>query len=64
MFPQEIIRKKRDNHNLSAEEISFFIQGVTSGTIDASQIGSLTMAIFLNGNGTALAIQFFSLETL
>ena len=49
MFPQEIIRKKRDNHNLSAEEISFFIQGVTSETIDASQIGSLTMAIFLNG---------------
>lgn len=49
MFPQEIIRKKRDKHSLDNKEISFFIQGVTSGTIADSQTASLTMAIYLNG---------------
>lgn len=48
MFPQEIIRKKRNKSALSPEEISFFIQGITDGSIDNSQIGALTMAIFLN----------------
>ncbi|MDR1026607.1 MAG: thymidine phosphorylase, partial [Lactobacillus sp.] len=49
MFPQEIIRRKRDNHKLTKEEIDFFIKGVTSGEIKDSQIGALTMSIFLNG---------------
>ena len=33
MLPQEIIRKKRDHQNLTTEEISFFINGITSGEI-------------------------------
>ena len=49
MFPQEIIRKKRNHQTLTSEEISFFIEGVTSGTIADSQTAALTMAIFLNG---------------
>lgn len=49
MFPQEIIRKKRNHQALTSEEISFFIEGVTSGTIADSQTAALTMAIFLNG---------------
>ena len=49
MLPQELIRKKRDHHSLSPEEISFFIQGITAGTIADSQIGAMTMAMFLNG---------------
>ena len=49
MLPQEIIRKKRDKQNLSAEEIGFFVRGVTDGTIADCQIGSFTMAAFLNG---------------
>ena len=49
MFPQEIIRKKRNKDSLSNEEISFFIQVITDGSIDNSQIGALTMAIYLNG---------------
>ena len=49
MLPQEIIRKKRDKQNLSAEEIDFFVRGVTDGTIADCQIGSFTMAAFLNG---------------
>ncbi len=49
MLPQEIIRKKRDRHPLSTEEINFFIRGVTDGSIADAQTAALTMAIFLNG---------------
>lgn len=49
MFPQEIIRKKRDGKTLNTEEIQFFIKGVTDGSIADSQTAALTMAIFLNG---------------
>ena len=31
MLPQEIIRKKRDGHALSAEEIAFIVGGITGG---------------------------------
>ncbi len=49
MFPQEIIRKKRNKKSLTEEEINFFIKGVTSGEITDGQTAALTMAIFLNG---------------
>jgi pyrimidine-nucleoside phosphorylase len=47
--PQDIIRKKRDGEQLSREEISFFIEGVTRGTVADYQISALLMAIYLNG---------------
>ncbi len=49
MRPQDVIRKKRDGAQLSREEILFFIDGVTRGTIADYQISALLMAIFLNG---------------
>ncbi len=49
MRPQDVIRKKRDGAQLSREEIVFFIEGVTRGTIADYQISALLMAIFLNG---------------
>lgn len=49
MRPQDVIRKKRDRQELSAEEIKFFIDGVTSGRVADYQISALLMAIFLNG---------------
>ena len=47
--PQDVIRKKRDGERLSRAEISFFIDGVTRGTIADYQISALLMAIYLNG---------------
>ena len=49
MRPQDVIRKKRDGEQLSREEISFFIEGVTRGTVADYQISALLMAIYLNG---------------
>ena len=49
MIPQEIIRKKRDRHSLTKEEITFFVQGLTDGSFSDPQIASMSMAIFSNG---------------
>lgn len=46
---QEIIAKKRDKEALSKEEISYFIQGYTEGSITDYQAAALVMAIYLNG---------------
>ncbi|TGA98724.1 pyrimidine-nucleoside phosphorylase [Sporolactobacillus shoreae] len=42
----DIITKKRDGHELSPEEIHFFIDGYVKGTIPDYQASALTMAIF------------------
>ena len=44
----EIIEKKRDNKELTKEEIDYFIKGYTNGNIADYQAASLIMAIFLN----------------
>jgi pyrimidine-nucleoside phosphorylase len=51
--PQDVIRKKRDSEQLSSEEITFFIEGVTRGTIADYQTSALLMAIYLNGMNDA-----------
>lgn len=45
----DIIAKKRDNHKLTKEEISFFIKGYDDGSIPDYQASAFLMAIFLNG---------------
>ncbi|HOE00073.1 MAG TPA: thymidine phosphorylase [Kiritimatiellia bacterium] len=49
MVPQWIIEKKRDGHILSAEEIRFFINGFTQGSIPDYQMAAMAMAIYLKG---------------
>lgn len=44
-----IIQKKRDKEKLSKDEITWFINGLTSGEIADYQMSALLMAIFLNG---------------
>ena len=45
----DIIAKKRDREELSKEEITFFVEGYTSGTVTDYQAAALVMAIYLNG---------------
>ena len=45
----DIIKKKRDGGELSGEEIKFFIEGVTDGSIPDYQISALCMAIYFRG---------------
>ena len=45
----DIIIKKRDGLVLSREEIEFFVQGFTDGSIPDYQAASWTMAVLLNG---------------
>ncbi len=47
-LPQEIIRKKRDGGALSAQEIQFFVGGITSGRVTEGQIAALAMAVYFN----------------
>jgi thymidine phosphorylase len=44
----DVIRKKRDGHELSQEEIEFFVNGLADGSIPAEQVSALAMAVFLN----------------
>lgn len=51
-LPAEIIKKKRGQLPLSEEEISFFINGYTTGSIPDYQMSALLMAIFFNSMTT------------
>jgi pyrimidine-nucleoside phosphorylase len=45
----DVIAKKRDGETLSREEIEFFVNGVTRGTLPDYQASALLMAIVLRG---------------
>lgn len=45
----DIIEKKRDGHELTDEEIRYFIKGYVDGSIPEYQISALIMAIFFQG---------------
>jgi thymidine phosphorylase len=57
MLFADVIRKKRDGRELTAEEIAFFVQGLANASIPAEQVSSLAMAVFLNGMTSAEAGQ-------
>ncbi len=48
-LPQEIIRRKRDGTSLNREEIEFFTEGLTSGSISDSQAAAFAMAVYFQG---------------
>ncbi len=49
MHMAELIEKKRDGGELTAEEINFIIRGYTAGTIPDYQMSALCMAVFFRG---------------
>ncbi|HWM10009.1 MAG TPA: thymidine phosphorylase [Solirubrobacteraceae bacterium] len=52
MLASEVIRRKRDGHALSREEIDFLVAGITDGSLSGAQVGALAMAMFLRGMDT------------
>jgi len=46
---QEVIRRKRDCKELTEEEISGFVTGLTDGTISEGQVSAFAMSVFFNG---------------
>ncbi|MBQ7542655.1 MAG: thymidine phosphorylase [Clostridia bacterium] len=49
----DLIAKKRNGGTLSADEIRFFVNGYTDGSIPDYQASALTMAIYFRGMGPA-----------
>lgn len=52
-LPQEIIRRKRDGEELSADEIAWFIAEFTAERIGKEQASALAMAVFFRDMSTA-----------
>jgi len=48
-FPQEVIRRKRDGHVLTADEIGFMVDGLTDKTLSEGQAAAFAMAVFFQG---------------
>lgn len=48
-FPQEVIRRKRDGHVLTREEIGFMVAGLTDNTLSEGQAAAFAMAVFFRG---------------
>ncbi len=55
MLFTDVIRKKRDGGELSADEIAFFVKGLADGSVPAEQVSALAMAVFLNSMTAAEA---------
>ncbi|MCJ8321768.1 MAG: thymidine phosphorylase [Colwellia sp.] len=51
-LPQNIIRQKRNNQALTEDEIKCFVDGLKNGGFTDAQVGSMAMAIWLNGMTT------------
>ncbi len=53
MLPAEVIRRKRDGHELSREEVAFLVAGIADGSLSDAQVGALAMALFIRGTAPA-----------
>jgi thymidine phosphorylase len=58
MLPQEIIRKKRDGHALSDEEIAFAVGGISGGGWSEGQVAAFAMAVFFRDMTTHERVAF------
>ena len=52
VFPQHVIARKRDGHELSRGEIESFVRGATDGSWADYQLSAMLMAIFFRGMTT------------
>ena len=52
MLPQEIIRRKRDGHELSDEDIAAIVRGIFDGGLSEGQVAAFAMTVFFRGMTT------------
>lgn len=48
-LPQEVIRRKREGHTLTAHEVADFVHGLVTGAWSDAQAAALAMAVLLRG---------------
>jgi len=53
MLVAELIRRKRDGHELSRDEIAELVKGITDGSVSDAQVGAMAMAIVWRGMSSA-----------
>ncbi|WP_339863517.1 thymidine phosphorylase [Paremcibacter congregatus] len=53
MLVKEIIRKKRDGGELSAQEINSLIEGLADGSVSREQVSAFTMAVYFQSMSIA-----------
>jgi thymidine phosphorylase len=58
MLPQEIIRRKRDGHALTDEEIAFVTRGIADGSLTEGQVAAFAMAVFFRDMTTPERVAF------
>ena len=58
MQATDIIAKKRDKQELTSDELKFFVEGYTNGTIPDYQASAWCMAVLLNGMSEAEATAY------
>jgi thymidine phosphorylase len=58
VLPQELIRKKRDGHALSDDEIAQVVRGITDNSFTESQVSAFAMAVFFRGMTAAERVAF------
>ena len=54
----DIIERKRDNKELSTEEISFLLSNYLDGNVPDYQIAAFLMAVYFNGMSDAELLEF------
>jgi len=52
LIPQEIIRKKRDGHALSPDEVAAIVRGISDGGLTEGQVAAFAMTVFFRDMST------------
>jgi thymidine phosphorylase len=58
MLPQELIRKKRDGHALSDDELATVVDGIARGGFSEAQVSAFAMAVYFQGMSAAERVAF------
>jgi thymidine phosphorylase len=64
MHVPELIRRKREGHELTEEEVHHLVRGIADGSVSDAQVGALAMAIVLRGMTRAERIALTAAKTL